>query len=70
MAKILRLKFNLAPKGFYQVDLNQPKDDITVENVETLMKKIVEEEIFKPKTGEITSIETAYVIEETVTTIL
>lgn len=67
--KILRLKFNVLPKGYFQMDIDEPKDELTSEEIMLAVEQIIEAAIFAPKNGELGTINTASIIEETVTTI-
>lgn len=70
MVKVLRLKFKVEPKGYYEFDIDQPKANITEAEVKELMNKMITEKIVKPKNGEISSIESAVIIEETTVSII
>lgn len=68
--KILRLKFNVLPKGYFQMDIDEPKDDLSHEEVVNAVEKIIAAEVFSPKNGELGTVNMVTVIEETISTII
>lgn len=70
MAKLLKLRFRVEPRGYYDIDIEQPKPDLKAEEVKLLMEKIVADKIFQPKNGDIYAVDSAIIVEETQTAVL
>lgn len=65
MARMLKLKFIVEPKGSYTLEIEEPKVNMTEEQVITMMQMIIEKSLFKPKTGTLKAIESAEIVETT-----
>lgn len=70
MSKVLKLKFNLDPKGSFTLTINQPKENLKTEEVEAMMNLIVTKEVFKPPMGTIKAIDSAELVEIATTTLI
>lgn len=67
MAKVLKLKFMLEPRGSLTLTVNEPKENLKTEDIEAVMQMIVTNEVFKPQTGKIKGIDSAEIVETATT---
>lgn len=70
MSKVLKMTFNLVPKGTFAVVVDGPRADVTDVEVRAAMEAIQASGIFKPKAGNIDSIASAEIVEQTTTAVI
>lgn len=70
MAKVLKMNFMLSPKGIFTIVVDAPKDDLTEAQARAAMNTIIESNVFSPKSGTITSIDSATITNQTVTDLI
>lgn len=70
MSKVLKMTFNLLSKGTFVVAVDGVKADVTETEVRTVMESIKAGGVFKPKAGEIDSIASAEIVEQTTTPVI
>lgn len=69
MAKTLELKFNLANGKTMNLNVNNPKENLTPSEITNAMQTIIDQNVFHQNNSELVSINQARIVERNVTEI-
>ncbi|GEK31145.1 hypothetical protein KZO01_14540 [Kurthia zopfii] len=70
MSKVLKMNFTLNPKGIFTVTVDAPKVDLTEAEARAAMTTIMESNVFSPKSGTISGIDSATITNQTITDLI
>mgnify|MGYP002513025070 CR=1 FL=1 len=70
MAKVLELTFLTAVETPVKLTVDEPREDITEEQVESVMQRVIESGVFVADDSQLASIKSARIVEREARTIL